>query len=284
MRFNTPAPTLFAVSSLFCLGSSLPFFRREPIWLEPLIRRATYSVVAVDGGSAATTTANEVAATIIATITETPAAETKTIIETDSVTVQSVITDYKTSTQTIKGSETTATVVVTVTPSATILTTTPYSVVDVSPPTSTETSTYLKPNPSSSTPLSPQLTTSTPSLETPAPSPNPSTTALEISISVTSSSFLAVTSYTSKFTVSAGTSTITSTFPSASSTKIYDDGQWHTTYPTWSNGSATATKPALAFRTAMAFPIAMRGEDSLASGLFARAAAIGALLLHNLGL
>jgi hypothetical protein len=165
MHLSRSTPALFAISSLFCLSSSLPFN-----FLEPLVRRATYSVVPVDGGSAASTAANgagdvTVHDTII--ITESPA--TKTIIHTDTA----EITDYIISTQTVQLSGTVQTVLVTVTPPAATVTTTGYSIIDVIPSQVTITTTpilssssTITPTPSSSSSLTLSISSSSSSLET----------------------------------------------------------------------------------------------------------------------
>jgi hypothetical protein len=152
MHLNRSPPALFAISSLLSLGSSLPL-------LEPLVRRATYSVVPVDGGSAASTAASGGGDSIIYEtifVTQTPAP--KTIIETDTAQV----TDYVVSTQTVQLSGTVQTLLVTVTPPTTTVTATGYSIIDVTQSQVTITTT---PTLSSST-SSVVLTASSSSLET----------------------------------------------------------------------------------------------------------------------
>lgn len=120
MRLSKSTPALFAVSSLLSLGSSLPAHL-----LEPLARRATYSVVPVDGGSAASTGGGDAIVYETIFVTQTP--PPKTIIETDTAQV----TDYIISTQTIQLSGSVQTLLVTVTPPASTVTATGYSVIDV---------------------------------------------------------------------------------------------------------------------------------------------------------
>jgi hypothetical protein len=206
MHLYRSAPALFALSSLSSLGSSLPFH-----FLDPLVRRATYSVVPVDGGSAATTAANGKGDVTIY-ITENSAP--KTIIETDTV----AVTDYLVSTKTIQQSGTVETVLVTITPPAATVTTTGYSIIDVTPaqvtvtaapsPSSSSVSTIESSTASSSIVASTSSTSSS-SVVTPAPSTNSTSTRSTISSSLSTSSH------------------------------TYDNGQWHTYYPAW-NASSTA--------------------------------------------
>jgi hypothetical protein len=160
MHLNRSTPARFALFSLLSFGSSLPFH-----FLEPLDRRATYSVVPVDGGSAASTGGSgQGDATIYKTIiiTATPAPATKTIIETDTA----ENTDYIISTQTVQLSGTVRTILVTVTPPAATITKTGYSIIDVSASQVTSTTT-ASPSSSSTIPTtSASLETSSPSIET----------------------------------------------------------------------------------------------------------------------
>ncbi|PMD48829.1 hypothetical protein L207DRAFT_505862 [Hyaloscypha variabilis F] len=199
MHLYRSTSTLFAVSSLLSLASSLPFK-----FLESLARRATYSVVPVDGGSAASTTAGQGDATIYETIVVTAAPATKTIID----------TDYTVSTQIVQLSGTVETVLVTVTPPAATVTTTGYSIIDVSASQVTITTTASPSSSSSATDTPSAASSST----TPSPSPAPA---------ITSSSFLATSSHT------------------------YDNGQWHTYYPSW-NASTTSIISQLPATTSVA--------------------------------
>jgi hypothetical protein len=234
MHLYRSAPALFALSLLSSLGSSLPFH-----FLDPLARRATYSVVPVDGGSAATTAASEKGDVTIY-ITENPAP--KTIIETDTVSV----TDYLVSTKTIQLSGTVQTVLVTITPPAATVTTTGYSIIDVTPaqvtitatpsPSSSSVSTITSSTASSSTVTSTSSTSSS-AVVTPAPSTN----------------------WTSKVLI------IPSTTPSSSlatSSHTYDNGQWHTYYPAW-NASSTAV-PSQAAATASGAATPTQTADEIA--------------------
>ncbi|PMD12077.1 hypothetical protein NA56DRAFT_652743 [Hyaloscypha hepaticicola] len=210
MHLYRSAPALFALSSLSSLGSSLPFN-----FLDPLARRATYSVVPVDGGSAATTAASGGDVTIY--ITENPAP--KTIIETDTV----AVTEYLVSTKTIQLSGTVQTVLVTITPPAATVTTTGYSIIDVTPAQVTITAT---PSPSSSSVST--ITSFTESSSTVTSTSSTSSSAVVTTAPSTNS--------TSKLL------TIPSPSPSSSlstSSHTYDNGQWHTYYPAW-NASSTA--------------------------------------------
>ncbi len=241
MRLNTSTPILFALSSLLQLGSSLPFFHRRAALVEPLVRRATYSVVPVDGGPSPTAAngSPDDTATVVETIvqTQTPAT-TETIIETDNITLPPT-TDYVASTRTVPGSKTTQTIVVTLTPSASTTTTTDYSVIDVNPTVTT-----------TDAPAPPAILSTSASISSSLePSSAPTTTATSASSSATSSSTISEaesvsTSYTPTVVVSPSTSTSSPSFttPTSTSSKpAYDNGQWHTYYPTWSNSTRTAT-------------------------------------------
>ncbi|KAE9376644.1 hypothetical protein N431DRAFT_435896 [Stipitochalara longipes BDJ] len=187
MYLDKSVSALFAISSLLPLASSLPFN-----FLEPLARRATYSVVPVDGGSAASTANGQGDATIYETIVVTAAPATKTIIG----------TDYVVSTQIVQLSGTVQTVLMTITSPAATVTTTGYSIIDVSASQVTITTTASPSSSSSVTNTLSAISIST----TPSPSPAPATT---------SSSSLETSSHS------------------------YDNGQWHTYYPSW-NASSTS--------------------------------------------
>ncbi|KAK0100126.1 hypothetical protein ONS95_008466 [Cadophora gregata] len=280
MRLNTSTPTLFAVSSLFCFGSSLPFLSQRVPVLVPLVRRATYSVVPVDGGPAATD-AGSPQATIVTTIIHTPAPVT--IVETDNVTLPPV-TDIVVSTKIIEGPKTTQNIVVTITqtsdPTTATTTATEYSIIDVSSPPVT----VVIPVPASSSALSTTSTSVTVSSESsstsvaalssssklscskssPTTSTSTSTSSLAISpstpiTSANSSSSAITSSASSAQTTSVETySTSISSVVVSTSTPTYDDGQWHTYYPTWSN--ATGTPTGLASRPTLKASLDSAGE------------------------
>ncbi|KAG4440280.1 hypothetical protein IFR05_004241 [Cadophora sp. M221] len=261
MRLNTSTPTLFAVSSLFCFGSSLPFLSQRAPVLEPLVRRATYSVVPVDGGPAATDDGSP-DATIVKTIIQTPAPVT--IVETDNVTLPPV-TNVVVSTKIIEGPKSTQTVLVTIThtPVATTATTTAtkYSIIDVSSPpvtvvipapaASSTPSRTSKPDavPTPSTSSSSSSSTEPSFTAIPTSSTSTSTSISSITIPSTSTSSsptslnssATITSITSAQPTSIETSITISTAIASTSTPSYDNGQWHTYYPTWSNATGTPT-------------------------------------------
>lgn len=215
MHLNRPTPALFAISSLLSLGLSLPFN-----WLEPLARRATYSVVPVDGGSAASTGANgQGDTTIYETIIVTEPPATKTIIETDTA----EITDYIISTKTVQLSGTVQTVLVTVTPPAATVTTTGYSIIDVNQSQVTITTTA---SPSSSSATTTPPASSSPSITT---TPSPSSSSSPATTSSFSSSL-------------------------STSSHSYDDGQWHTYYPAWNASSTSITSKVAATTLVAATP------------------------------
>ncbi|KUJ07569.1 uncharacterized protein LY89DRAFT_691656 [Mollisia scopiformis] len=249
MRLNT-STSLFVASSLFCLGSSLPFFPRS-VALEP---RATYSVVPVDGGSAATTdSAGQGEVTIVKTIVQSPTPTTQTVIETDTL---PPTTDIIISTQTVEGSKTTQTVDVTLTPSATpvTVTATEYSVIDISAPTTIVLPPTATPS-QLSTGGSKTATSNTNTIPETTPSPIKSTSSTADSTTPASppSSSTLETSYTSTFT--------TPTSPASVSAASYDNGQWHTTYPTWSNGTATLRTAATPLQTTPPFSRDLSGSE-----------------------
>ncbi|PVH78772.1 hypothetical protein DL98DRAFT_238617 [Cadophora sp. DSE1049] len=290
MRLNTSTPTLFAVSSLFCFGSSLPCLSQRAPVLEPLVRRATYSVVPVDGGPAATDDGSP-DATIVKTIIHTPAPVT--IVETDNVTLPPV-TNVVVSTKLIEGPKSTQTVLVTIThsPVATTATTTAtkYSIIDVSSPPVT----VVIPAPAaSSTPSSssnPTTTSTSSSATVPSKSSSSqtssteatstSTTSTSTSISSlaaststpttsTTSSISAVTSSASSGQITSIETSSTSISLAAVSTSIpaYDNGQWHTYYPTWSN--ATGTPTGLASAPTLKARLDSAGEGAVNHGIMA---------------
>ncbi|CZT02277.1 uncharacterized protein RAG0_09510 [Rhynchosporium agropyri] len=278
MRLNTSTPTLFALSSLFCFGSSLPFLSgRSPV-LEPPMQRAPYAVVPVDGGPAATDDGSPIAI-ITKTIVQTPAPVT--IEETDKVTLPPATNVYV-STKIIEGPILTQTVLVTITNSpvakteTATTTATKYAVIDVSPPPVT---TVIPPPAASSTPSTtpqapppvPNPSTASSIATTPSSSPTepiPATPTQTTSASTTSSnpvasptstslqsqpSGLTTTSIPSATAPCTETSTSSSSDTVSTSATSYDNGQWHgnTGYPSWSNstGSPTGSPPAPTLKT-----------------------------------
>ncbi|KAM3075678.1 hypothetical protein ACMFMG_007809 [Clarireedia jacksonii] len=191
MRPNTSTSALFAWSSFFFLSSGLPFSPRDVV----NVRRATYSVVDVDGGSAKSTSGNAV----VKTVTQTEKPITKTIIETDKTTLPAS-TNHVVSTQTVKGSDKTETIVITITPSSSPTTIISYSVVDVTVPV-----TIVKTSTATPTP-------------TPTPASTSSSTSPVITSSASTTSSLSSTESSSDSTVESSTSVSTSTAPSASIT------------------------------------------------------------------
>ncbi|KAH6678088.1 hypothetical protein B0J14DRAFT_581865 [Halenospora varia] len=288
MHLNTSNSALFALSCLFSLTSTLPLSPRKIEVLEPLVRRATYSVVPVDGGSApSVTTIKGSPSTILSVITEVETPPPTTIIQTDKITL-SPTTDHVVTTQTLPATASTETDVVTITPSAVTVTKTGYSIIDINSPTTTVQVTAPAPTTSqpsiSNTPVSPSNTiapvvsssqafsvapppttssTATTSLEKPSRATIPTTSTISISTTLVTST----TSSSTGSTITSGSSpsstpsnvaeststTLASTTPLAtissssaiptSSSSIFDNGQWHTTYPAWSNSTGTATIP-----------------------------------------
>ncbi|KAJ5047147.1 uncharacterized protein L3040_002989 [Drepanopeziza brunnea f. sp. 'multigermtubi'] len=125
MRLNTSTPSLFAVSSLFCFVSSLPLVSRRPYLLQPRERRATYSIVPVDGGQ-------QPAAMIVQTIVVTQ--PPLTFVETDDITLPP-ITNFVVSTKIFEGPKTTLTILLTATPAPAKP---KYSIIDIIPPPTTQ--------------------------------------------------------------------------------------------------------------------------------------------------
>lgn len=265
MRVST-SRSLFVASTFFCLGSSLPFFPRK----NEINRRATYSVVPVDGGAAATTnTAGQGEVTIVKTIVETPAPATQTIVKTDTL---PPTTDTIISTQTIEGQKTTQIIQVTVTPTATAvtITATEYSVINIGGPTTivlpptTTTSPATQVSPASSRSAessssttdktSPALTTTTSQTSHSTTSSSTTTSLPAIAVSTTSAPSTLETSYTSTYTYA------------TTSTSAYDNGQWHTTYPPWSNATATLRMASTPVQSTLPFPTDLAGgvADDLA--------------------
>ncbi|CAL3963534.1 unnamed protein product [Diplocarpon coronariae] len=282
MRLNSSTAILFALSSFFCFGSPLPFFftrANAPVFLE---RRASYSVVPVDGG--------QPAVTVVRTVVQTQAPVT--IIETDNVTLPPV-TNVVVTTKVVESPKTPQTILVTVTQDH--ATATEYSIIDVTPPPLTiifsvpvaatpdskstgSSSSASKQIAAPSVPVYVKPTSSIVSSATLAPttsslraSPTKSATAIweilpsaslpspeSLSSIVSSATLLSSTSKTlfspqksnasSAPTASVGSATLSSsrslpsTFSTSytdttTSTTTYDNGKWHTHYPSWSNAT-----------------------------------------------
>lgn len=267
-------------------GTALPFFHRRSTPLRALLPRATYSVVAVDSGPAPTEGAQEV--TVTRTAVQTIPPKTKTLTRTDSVVLPdtTIVT-----TSTLESPKSTQTLVVTVTPSVAATTETKYSVIDVYPTTSTantasESTSASTLQPAIQTPAAPvavvspqtSLTTTSP---IPAPTQTPSTTSAifssypildpaAASSSSSSSHVTTTTSSTLSITSSASNTALVTSSPSPSSTssQTFDDGQWKTYYPTWSNSTRTATsaissvQPTSSVVRLSALPVATPGPSS----------------------
>jgi hypothetical protein len=221
MHFTRATQARFALFSLLSLGSSLPLNG-----LEPLLKRATYSVVPVDGGSNASAGGSgQGDATIYKTIVITQTPETKTIIETNTA----KITDYIISTQTVQLSGTVQTILVTVTTPAATTTTTGYSIIDVSASQVTITTTASPSSSSTISATSAPFETSSSRLEA-SPSSTETSSSTQMSSSVKTSSY--------------PIATFSST-PTTSS-QSHDNGQWHTYYPAWNASSTLVTSHATA--------------------------------------
>jgi hypothetical protein len=229
MRFNRSSSSLLALSCVVVLSVALPLIpQQQNVAIEPLVRRATYSVVAVNGP---TTTAAAAPATVVETTTQTPAATT--LIKTDTL---SASTDTVISTITATGTESTQTVLVSVTAKPATVTTIRYSVIDVSPPVTvdvlvTVSATGSNPTAASQTPAVTTIPASQSALHS-APTSNPDATVPQ------STGHLS--SYTTT-TIVPSTLTSAAALSLSSATSLpYDNGQWHTTYRAWSNLTSTA--------------------------------------------
>ncbi|KAH8808168.1 hypothetical protein F5884DRAFT_791335 [Xylogone sp. PMI_703] len=225
MRLCASKRPLLFLPSLLSVGLALPFKAEDNGQVEHLLRRATYSVVPVDGGSSSTPSDSPVPTTVFQTITKPAVPITTTVIETDVLTLPGT-TEVIISVQTI---EDTSTAIVT-----------SYSVVDIFTPTVTVTELSV---------VSPTRSISTSSIVTPSTtSPHGLSSATTVSVT-TSSPKLSVTtpiittSCTSTLTLGTSSegsiSTPHSSIPSTTS-HTFDNGQWHTTYSHWSNTTATA--------------------------------------------
>lgn len=232
MRSNIPASVLFTFSTFWAISSSLPLVEQRTQNTAPLAPR--YSVVAINGGSGAGESSGSgsgpddhgashdapvtVVKTVLSTLppeatnapaTKSPPAKTKHGISTVNIN-QSPGTKTETS-------------VIYVTPS--------------SPPRTSTTSQSAEPTDSTSQPHTSQYHTSQhhtsqqhTSLSTSTRSPTP-----------TSSSSTHSTSAASTYPPSTTSIILTTAY---SSTKTYDNGMWHTTYPSWNATTARGARHA----------------------------------------
>ncbi|TAQ87032.1 hypothetical protein B7494_g4649 [Chlorociboria aeruginascens] len=234
---------LFAVSCLSLLTSALPFAPRNR---EPLVRRATYSVVPVDGGSSATTGDGQSGeTTIIETVTDSPI--TKTIDDSNTVLItitpaQATATVTATGYTIINVSSPTVTVEIPVAQA-------PPSTIAVSASTTSISESASPSTPTSFSTLSTSSTTSTISESTPYTCSTTASTSTSTPLRpLTTIQISNLTSYSSTISplTLISSSSVAATIPSiiSTTTKSYDDGKWHTTYPAWSNSTASMTGPA----------------------------------------
>ncbi|KAH8591602.1 hypothetical protein B0O99DRAFT_267239 [Bisporella sp. PMI_857] len=220
--------SFFALPSLFLLCDSLPFVPRQ---LEPLVRRAAYSVVPVDGGPAAATGDDGLPAPVTIKQTVTHSSPTTTTITRTEKPLPT--TEYVTTS--VEAPESTETLIVSVTQSVTasprVVTTTRYSVINVIPLSTTVEIPAPLPTTSESSPsLSATSGESTPTQSLP-------TSSISSLISTEASFTTAIATSASSINISnISTGVLSST---ATTTATYDDGQWHTTYPSWSNTTRT---------------------------------------------
>ncbi|KAH8662873.1 hypothetical protein BGZ60DRAFT_412169 [Tricladium varicosporioides] len=288
MYLGPSSSALFALSCIFSLTSTLPLSPRKIEVFEPLVRRATYSVVPVDGGSGpSVTTIKGSPSTILSVITEVETPPPTTVIQTNRITL-SPTTDHVVTTQTLPATASTETDVITITPSAVTVTKTGYSIIDINSPTTTVQVTVQVPTTSQSlistilvlpsNTVAPAAPSSQASSVVPSPNTNTVATASSEKPSIvtiptaptTPISTILATSTTAPPTgstiasgsslvsassnvVGSTSSTLASTTPLATispssalptfSSSTFDNGQWHTTYPTWSNSTGTATVP-----------------------------------------
>ncbi|KIN01797.1 hypothetical protein OIDMADRAFT_179106 [Oidiodendron maius Zn] len=243
MRPQSSSTALYAFSSLFLLAASLPFSPDRVTISASLIKRATYSVVPVDGGSTATGNGGLPVVTVLETITQVPVPATTTVFETDTLPPVT------------KSSETTKTVVVSVSSPPTTVTETSYSTISFKassvtietpgPTASTYTGSAthsISPN----TTIIPASTYSTTLLNTSSrQSGYTSTTITLLGSNATITATFQTSTSNGAVTITTPTSPtgpsdvsipgVTTMLTSTSATKTYDNGQWHTTYPPWNS-------------------------------------------------
>ncbi|RDL42186.1 uncharacterized protein BP5553_02165 [Venustampulla echinocandica] len=244
MRLNSSNAVLFSLSCLYCLSASLPLSPPKPVFVEPLVRRAKYSVVAVDGGPGAReggdgSSPEAVPSTIISTIVQTKTAEPTTVVKTDKVTLPPI-------TQTDR-------VTVIPTPAKVTVTATGYSIINVNSAANPAevTAPASSPSPSSASgsdsasedaPELPatELSSTQPSSTQPSPTKPSPTKPSPTQPSPTKPSPTQPSSETIS-TPGSTLSTSASAAAASASAKPHDNGQWHTSYPAWSNSTGTST-------------------------------------------
>ncbi|RFU32149.1 hypothetical protein B7463_g4160, partial [Scytalidium lignicola] len=244
MQLCTAERSLVFLPLFLALGWALPFKAEDNAHADQLQRRATYSVVAVDGGSAPTSSESQVPTTIFQTITKPAVPITTTVVEVDVSTLPGT-TDVIVSVQTIKDTTTV----------------TSYSIVDVKiPPVTVTKVSVVSAVPSTSTTSSIVLPSTTATTSPTTPSSSFSSTTPVIS-----------TSYTSTLTSSTSQTTSISTAPVSTfstTTQSFDNGQWHTSYTHWSNTTATFTSPGATSQAASTFrsmPTTLAGDAAVNS-------------------
>ncbi|KAI9673155.1 MAG: hypothetical protein M1817_003017 [Caeruleum heppii] len=230
----SPLSTIFTLSSLSYLASGLPLASLDSLPRQPLQKRAPpYSVVPIDGG--ASEASAKVTTTKVHTVTESATSTeptSKTTTSTEDTTSSSAPSTTAVSTIVLSESEPERTVVVTTTQEGISTIIVSVSPSDRSDPVSTSTTS------SSTSTLTSSSTLSSASEAAPAiPSSSATTTTLDHADGLTSAPTHTSTVYQHAVAVPLVTDA------PATSPQSFDNGQWHTTYPSW-NGTSKARRAA----------------------------------------
>ncbi|KAL8822545.1 MAG: hypothetical protein Q9191_006716 [Dirinaria sp. TL-2023a] len=229
-------PSALLALTLPLLSSCAPLQPQAP---RPVVKRASYSVVAVDGssGSAATSDSGQPAAatTLVQTheTTKTVTAPASTKPPKTEVILSTVVVQNPQVTKTVDVTEPGKTTVITVTKE-----------IPDSPSPSAESYTIVNPAGPSTTASSPQVS-GTPNCTTSKPPPPPSISCSSTNISTstsTSTATEAATLFPPAPVVPVPIPALPSTYsasPTAVPPQPYDNGQWHTNYRAW-NSTVTA--------------------------------------------
>ena len=240
---------LFHLSSLFILAQSYPLRPQDAAPPVLVLRRVAYSIVAVDGGSAATSTPAMIS--VLKTVTKTTD-ETKTI--TASATATPPLTKLVVSTKIISESQSPKTVMVTKTQNAVQQPATessPYSIVD---PEETAAASLQLSTSSSYSSSPPSYLSSTPSISTISTTICPTTTSFQpqkpssYTFNLPSSSIstsISLPPQTPTAPASSPTSTVATAFKNS---KSFGPGLWHQSYP-YSNATWTSKPSCTAYGT-----------------------------------
>lgn len=229
MHPQLPVSLLFSISTLYRHSLALPFLQLRGTPTESIVARASWSVVPIDGsgGEGGDSSSDEPSITVIKTqtVVSTGIPTTKTVLESlpPITSILTVTPDPHTYTQTVP---------------------TTISIIDVEPTTSVTTTTVTEsdePTSVLSTSSIPEPTSSAQTSPSTLPTITASSQATQTATSHSSSADTLFTSYSMIPTSTFVQTSMPAPAPTSTSTsltsKSYDDGFWHTTYPPWSNGT-----------------------------------------------